>query len=110
MTTPRDEIRTVILERAAQLVSENREEQYGSPHDNLSATAKLIESYLIAKFRGATVDEKQFEITAEDVAWINVLQKIGRCITGKVVVRDNYIDAAGYAALAGELREADNFK
>jgi hypothetical protein len=43
-------------------------------------------------------------LTAEDVAWLNVLQKMARTFNGSSKP-DTYIDAATYSAIAGECAE-----
>lgn len=91
-----------ILNTARNLTCGDREKSYGDPVDNLGDTADLWTAYLIAKHRGTTLDENTFRLTAEDVAWMNVLIKAARSF--KSLKDDNYIDAAAYAAIAGECR------
>lgn len=83
--------RSEILDTAKSIVNGAREEQYGKAEDNFSRIGGLWSVYL----------EK--EITAEDVAIMMCLFKIGRVVTG-AGTDDSYIDLAGYAACAGELR------
>ena len=97
MTSPRIE----YLETAAKLTSGDRDKEYGSPYINLSDCALLWSAYLHGKYGGETVDPLQFNLTAEDVAWFNVLQKMARTFSG-IPKSDTYIDAAAYSAIAGE--------
>jgi len=88
--------RKQLLENAIEHTCEDRDEEYGSPRKNLDDIALLWKVYLIGKYGKIGLD-----ITAEDVAWLNVLQKIARTFPGKTKP-DTYEDAAAYAAIAGE--------
>ena len=103
MTAPR---RVEFLQTAASLTAGDRDKEYGTPYNNLSDCAGLFSAYLIGRFRGQTVDENTFRLTAEDVAWLNVLQKAARTFSGHVKP-DTYIDAAAYSAIAGECAEEE---
>lgn len=103
--------RIEILAEASRLTGSDRNKEYGEPKDNLDATALLWSAYLKAKYGGklpgTNVPEdslSMFELTAEDVAWLNVLQKISRQFFG-ANKPDTFIDAAAYAAIAGEVSE-----
>jgi hypothetical protein len=61
----------------------------------------LFTAYLAAKY-GELLHG--FVLTAEDVAWLNVLQKMARTFNGSSKP-DTYIDAATYSAIAGECAE-----
>lgn len=98
--------RVQMLETASKLTSGDRDKEYGKPYYNLSAAALLYTAYIIGKFRGHIIDEKNFELTAEDVAWLNVQTKISRTFSGNVKP-DTYVDAAAYAAIAGECAEEE---
>lgn len=93
--------RLEYLAEAARLTSGDRDREYGTPYINLSDCAMLWTAYLCGKYGGQTVDLLQLSLTAEDVAWLNVLQKIARTFSGHPKP-DTYIDAAAYAAIAGE--------
>ena len=95
--------RKEILARATELTLDDRAKTYGTPFDNLSNIAGLWSAYIIAKYRGRTLDEVPFALTAEDVAHLNELQKMARTFTGEFHI-DNYIDRTAYAAIAGECR------
>lgn len=86
--------RKECLEESIKCVCTDRKEQYGSPENNFSLIASLWSEY---------IDKL---ISAEDVAMMMALLKIARIKTGKHK-DDNYVDLAGYAACACELRFAD---
>lgn len=83
--------RRETLETAMSYVTEDREEQYGSPEDNFQLIADFWNIYL-----------GEYIIQADDVAVMMSLLKIARIRTGKPNV-DNYVDLAGYAACACEI-------
>ena len=70
--------RNQILDAAKLCVSDEREKTYGSPENNFECAAQMI----------------------------SALVKISRMTSG-VNITDNYIDLAGYAAIAGELTTDD---
>lgn len=84
-----------ILENSCQIITSDRNKQYGEPEDNFSVIASYWETYLVHKY-GIGI------ITSQDVANMMCLFKLGRITTGSNKV-DNYIDLAGYAACAGEI-------
>lgn len=79
-----------ILREAAELVDGERHEAYGNSHANMAHTAAVWSAYL-----GVTV-------TPEDVAWMLGMAKACRAKKG-AYHPDNYRDAAGYAAIAGDM-------
>ena len=83
--------RKQILDLAEQCVCVDRDEQYGDAEDNFA---------LIASFWNVYKGEAIFD--AEDVAIMMALLKIARIKTGNSA--DSYVDLAGYAACAGEIR------
>lgn len=90
-------VRENILTEATTLTAGDRNKAYGEPHDNLTNMARLVQAYLFGK-HGIEVD-----LDSEDMAWIMLLLKIARASTG--YKHDNYVDAAAYAAIAGECRK-----
>ena len=48
-------------------------------------------------------------ITAKDVAIMMILLKISRSNQGKKFNLDNFIDMAGYSAIAGEIGDSGSF-
>lgn len=106
-----EEQRVQILNDAARAVGTDRNKSYGPPYDNLSDCAALWEAYLNSKMSCLVPQEGGYaaRITAEDVAWMMNLLKMARSFH-KVSHRDNYVDAAGYAAIAGECREIEEIE
>ena len=86
--------RSTILETAHDLITQDREEIYGAPADNFGMIAKYWSTYLSK------------DITANDVCSLMELLKIARRKSNPNYA-DNYIDSAGYAALAYEVCEHD---
>ena len=72
------------IEEAAKLIQGERNDSYGHPLDNHTRTAALWSAYLGT------------HITAEQVCWMNVLQKISRTCNG-VYHHDNIVDVCGFA-------------
>lgn len=103
-------MRKEILEDAIAVTCGDREEDYGSPVINLGNTAELWSAYLrtkyFSKYPGYENLGGEFILTAEDVAWLNLLQKISRSF--KAPKKDTYLDAAAYAAIAGECRFSED--
>lgn len=85
--------RRQILEQAIQCVCHDRQDQHGNPENTFAVIASLWNAYIEAK--EGMLEEK-------DVAQMMVLFKIARSVCGSVK-DDDYIDAAGYSALAAEL-------
>lgn len=94
-------IRQEILTTAISHTVGDRDVEYGPPIHNLTDCAGLFSAYIIARFRGQTVDENNIILSAQDVAWLNVLQKMARTMSGNVKA-DTYEDSAAYSAIAGE--------
>ena len=96
--------RKEILDAAAEIVTKDREEQYGAPEDNFGLIAELWGDYLSyvgLSFGGRVV------VRPETVANMMILMKIARSATGKPKV-DNWVDIAGYAACGGEIQTAED--
>jgi hypothetical protein len=85
-----------IIEQAAALVGGHRHKQHGEKRENMQNISDLWNSYLGSQMKSP--------ITAAQVAWLNVLQKVARTKSGSRNI-DNAVDAAGYAGIAGELME-----
>lgn len=83
--------REEILQKAEEIITGEREHQYGKPENNFSYIANLWNVYL-----------KGTHITSKDVAIMLILLKIART-DGNEKYIDNYIDICGYAACAGEV-------
>lgn len=98
--------RVQFLEAGIKLTSGDRDAEYGPPYFNLTDCGILFTAYLYAKYGGKSIDPNEFNLTAEDVAWLNVMQKMARTFHGQPKP-DTYIDAATYAAIAGECAEEE---
>ena len=81
-----------VLETALDLIGGDRATDYGSMWENHENIARLWNGYLY---------NKEGDLTAEDVANLMELMKIARRKLG-TLKKDNYIDGAGYAAVAFE--------
>lgn len=86
--------RDEILDMAAKITKGERETQYGGPEDNFRKIAELWSAYLSK--------EEAVVLTAEDVAVMMILFKVGRLTTGGGSA-DTWVDIAGYAACGGEI-------
>jgi hypothetical protein len=80
----------VSLAKAISLIDGDRDKQHGDRHENFGMIAALWSTFL------------GHDIKPHQVAWCMVLMKAARESNGAHSL-DNAIDAAGYAALAGEL-------
>lgn len=83
--------RAEVLHKAEQVVTKDRESQYGDPEDNFTVIARMWSAYL------------NESVTASDVAAMMILLKVARVASGQTVA-DNWVDIAGYAACGGELQ------
>lgn len=81
-----------ILQKAAEIVSGDRDEKYGAPEYSFNRIAKYWTIY------------KGVSFTKTDVAAMMALLKIARMNFDKSN-NDDWIDLAGYAACGGELSE-----
>ena len=87
--------RETILKTAAKIVCGDREKEYGTPERNFDKISRLWNAYL-----GDNVTD------AHDVAMMMCLLKVARIRTGQAK-EDNYIDLAGYASCAGEIKRGE---
>lgn len=81
-----------ILDRAGAIVEGPRQEKYGPPQLNHTRTALMWEAYLTAREISPKVGQP---LDAEDVCWLNILQKIARELHSPTV--DGLTDVPGYA-------------
>lgn len=82
--------RAEILDKAKEIVTKDRNDQYGEPEDSFQIIAELWTAFFGLKF------------TKEDVAVMMLLLKVARIRSGHSK-NDSWIDIAGYAACGGEL-------
>jgi hypothetical protein len=87
-------MRAEILDTARHLITGDRQADYGDARENFEAIARLWSAYLGTSVR------------ASDVGALMTLFKLARHRTGNFKP-DNYVDAAGYIALAGEVKEME---
>lgn len=93
--------RASILDSAKEIVTGERERQYGKPEDNFRMIGNLWEIYLRARCLDR---DGGLDILPEDVAMMMSLLKIARIASGNYKT-DSFVDLAGYAACAGECAE-----
>lgn len=82
-----------ICKKAAELVGGDRAKAYGDMRSSTQRIATLWNAYL---------KPVEYAISPYDVAIMMALLKIARAATGELN-DDNYIDAAGYLGMAGQL-------
>ncbi len=95
----------VLLRTAAQIVDGPRNQTHGDKERSFKAIAMLWDAYLLSR-PGAAPMAQAGMITAADVAAMMVLLKFARSLHGEHV-EDHAVDAAGYCAIWGELREGE---
>lgn len=88
--------RAEILDTAKKIVTTDRNARYGEPEDNFAVIAQFWNNYL------TTTQGVDLYLSAQDVAIMMALFKIGRIATARDMNEDSYIDAAGYIACAAE--------
>lgn len=94
-----------ILNTAATLVGGDRHKTHGSKWDNHQNIANLWTAYIRNEFERIGVEWRdEMAFTPGDVAAMMVLLKVARTQAGSFNL-DDATDAAGYAAIMGELLE-----
>lgn len=86
-----------ILQEAASIVDGARQETHGPRERSFAAIAHVWNAYLDVRPGGRAAPA-----TPADVSVLMLLLKVCRSAQGKAL-RDHWVDACGYAALAGEL-------
>ena len=92
-----------ILKKAKEIISNDRNVSHGDAFKNHAEIAEFWNIFLDKKLRPMA------DITADDVAIMMILLKISRHTQGEKFNLDNFIDMAGYAAIAGEISDAGSF-
>ncbi len=87
--------RSTVLETASNLITGDREEDYGSPQVNFGHIAERWSQHV-----GVL-------ITAHQVALMMADLKIARMATTGLPHADSFVDICGYAALAAELAHVE---
>lgn len=102
--------REEILDEAKRLITQDRQEQYGDAEQNYKVVGELWGAYILSniKSRRFTIFDTEGEevetliITPAIVLTMLALMKLGREVSGNHK-DDNFVDAAGYIALSGEI-------
>lgn len=87
-----------VLDQAKEIVTKDRNNDYGAPENNFAAIAKRWNLWL--KGRGILGPDQH--ISAVDVAFMSIDMKMARA-QHKIDKLDNLIDIAGYADCAGTI-------
>ena len=92
---------TEVAAQAAKLLAGDRDRTHGNKRDNHDNIAALWDAYARRKWK-----LPPGTITGTDVALMMVLLKVARTLAGAHNA-DDYVDAVGYSAIAGELAQQD---
>lgn len=92
--TPRVE----MLLETIELVSQNRNIDYGEPVQNMARTAEILAAYM--------GDRTGRSLEAQDVAVIGIILKLGR-LAENPFHKDSVLDIAGYASILFECIEKE---
>lgn len=90
-----------IAAKASDLVGGDRDRQHGAKHDNFNRIAGMWNAWLAIR------KEPAAPLTAHDVGILMALMKLARTQSGAVNL-DDYVDACGYSACAGEVAQAES--
>ena len=82
-----------LFDEADKIINGERQDQYGRPEDSFDRIARYWSVYL--------ENVNPHDLDALDVAHMMVLFKAAR-MQGQKPSRDNYVDAAGYLAIAAD--------
>lgn len=88
--------RNDLLKKAAEIVSGERDQEYGGPEENFSRIALYWTAYLGRN------------IVPEDVAVMMMFVKIARLSASDFKSTDSWVDIAGYAACGAEIANFDD--
>lgn len=86
------------LETAIGCVTNDRQNDYGAPENNFATIAMYWNNYMAS-------EGKPVQFLSHDVAVMMGLLKVARMASSPQKA-DNYVDAAGYFAIAAELTES----
>ena len=89
--------REQILRDALQIVTKDRNQDYGNPEDNFSTIAEYWTTYLQSKH----LIPRSENLVASDVAAMMILMKCSRLATSPNKL-DHWIDIAGYSSCGGD--------
>lgn len=88
-------LRSAVLHTAANLITGQRQQDYGTPQENFQRIADFWNTHLEKKLLPGE------KISPRQVAEMMMLLKIARTINSPT--EDSYVDSAGYAGIAAEL-------
>ena len=92
--------RDEIIKIVSDILSKDRQNTYSKPENNFQSIANLWNEYL---------EVDKILLSARDVATMMILLKIARMKSSPEYL-DNYIDAAGYAIIAGSFCNIEDKK
>ena len=92
-----------VLQKAKDLITGDRNDTHGDAFNNHAEIAEFWNIFLDSKL------QPMASITAKDVAIMMILLKISRSNQGKKFNLDNFVDMAGYSAIAGEIGDSGSF-
>ena len=92
-----------VLQKAKDLITGDRNDTHGDAFNNHAEIAEFWNIFLDKKLQAMA------SITADDVAIMMILLKISRHTQGEKINIDNFVDMAGYAAIAGEISDSGSF-
>lgn len=88
-----------VFEEARNIISGDRQDDYGNPEDSFSLISDFWDIYIYHKYtKNSNVE---LNITPKDVGIMMVLLKIARSV-GQNDKHDNYVDAIGYLGIVDE--------
>lgn len=93
-TTTEDPTRVKLALKAADIITGDRQTDYGPPEVNFQRIANLWNDHMETRM-----------FTPRKVAELMLLLKIARTVNSPT--EDSYVDLIGYAALAGEMAETE---
>lgn len=85
--------REEIVQKMCECIFKDRQNTYGKPEDNFQTIADFWNIYL-------GIRDDTFKLSKQDVANMMLLLKVARMRSSPEHL-DNYVDAAGYAVIAG---------
>jgi len=97
-TNPKTMRATDIAAKASDLVGGDRDRQHGAKRDNFARIGMLWDAWVRIR------RDPALPIGAHDVGAMMVLMKLARTQSGALNL-DDYVDACGYAACAGEVAQ-----
>ena len=97
--------RDEIIKMVSDIITHDRQSEYGDPEDNFTCIMRLWNNYIFHK--KGPIYENLF--TRKDVAILMMLLKIAR-MTSSPNHLDNYVDAAGYSIIAGSFCDIEDKK